>query len=177
VRDKELLFQGRRFSVYRYPASGSDGALHAHEVVVHPGAAVILPLLAGDRVLLIANERVAVGRELLELPAGTLDPPETPLECARRELAEETGYQAGRLEPLLCLYSSPGICTELLHAFVATELTPGPTRLDAGEQIRLVPMPYGEALAAIGQKRIVDAKTIATLLYYDCFARVGGGGE
>jgi ADP-ribose pyrophosphatase len=171
VNEDELLLQTRKFAVRRRQVSAADGGLRPYDFVVHPGAAVILPILADGRVVLIANYRVVLERELLELPAGTLDPPEQPIECARRELAEETGYEAGRIEPLVSFYSSPGICTEHLHAFVATGLTPGPTRHEPGERIRLVPLSWVETLAAIRQQRIVDGKSIVALLYYDRFVR------
>jgi len=176
VNQGELLLEARKFEVRRRGVRVRDGSVHEYEIITHPGASVVLPLLPDGRVLLIRNYRVAVEQELIELPAGTIDLPEPPLECARRELAEETGYRAGRLEPLLSFYSTPGICTERLYAFVATELTPGPTRHELGERIELVPMSYDEALGAIGAHRIVDVKTIATLLYYDRFARAQGKG-
>ncbi|GAG48053.1 unnamed protein product, partial [marine sediment metagenome] len=145
-----------------------------YDLLVHPGAAVVLPLLADGQVLLIRNYRFAVDQELLELPAGTLDPPEPPEECARRELAEETGYRAGKLEPLVSFYSTPGMCNEQMHAFVASELVLGETELEPGERIENVPMEYAEALRAIGDGRITDGKTILTLLYYDRFVREQG---
>lgn len=166
---RTVLHRSRKFSLERIdPPSGSG---HAHDVIVHPGAAVILPLLDRDTVLLTYNRRIAVGRELLELPAGTLEPPEPAFECARRELAEETGYRAGRVEALCSFYSAPGFCNELLHAFVATELTPGAQALEESEEIRNQPMKWADALAAVEGGRIIDAKTIASLLYYDRFKR------
>ena len=169
---RTLAFTGRRFRVERLDVPAADGSTHTYDIVVHSGAAVVLPLLADGRVVLIRNERPAVEAELLELPAGTLDPPEPAIECARRELTEETGYRAGRLEPLVSFYSTPGICNEHMHAFVATELTPGETEHEPTERIRVTPMEYADALRAIGDGRIVDAKTMVTLLYYDRY--VGG---
>lgn len=163
-----VQFVGRKFRVERVE-DGRNG--HPHDVIVHPGAAVILPLLDEDRVVLIRNRRIATGHTLLELPAGTLEPPEPPIECARRELQEETGYRAGRLVELLRFYSAPGFCNELLHAFLATELTPGQLALEASEQIETEVQPLADALQAIRDGRIIDAKTIATLLYYDRFGR------
>ncbi len=146
-----------------------------HDIVVHPGAAVILPLLPDGRVLLIQNYRIALGRELLELPAGTLDPSETAEACAARELTEETGYRAGRLEPLVTFYSSPGIMTERLVSFLARDLTASATNLDEGEEIRLAPQSLAEALDGIRTGRIQDGKTILTLLYYDRFVNRSAG--
>lgn len=169
--DRTLLHRSRKFTLERLEARLRDGQMHAHDVVIHPGAAVILPMLDDDTVVLTYNVRIAVGGELLELPAGTLEPPEPAIECARRELAEETGYSAATLEPLCNFYSAPGFSNERLYAFVATGLTPGEQRLDAGEQIRIQPMKWNDALDAIRDGRIIDAKSIASLLYYDRFIR------
>jgi len=170
------MFDSRRFRVERWPFE-HDGVAHVHDIVVHPGAAVILPLLPGERVVLIHNYRPAAGGELLELPAGTLDAGESPLECARRELAEETGYRAGRITPLVTFYSSPGILTELMHAFLAEDLTSGPTAHEAGEIIRVEVLDLSTALQAIEAGRITDGKTAMTLLYYDRFVRGRKGGR
>lgn len=174
---EETLLQTRKFDVRAREVPTDGGQPHRHVYVVHPGAVVILPLLTPDRLLLIGNGRPAVEKELLELPAGTLEPPEPAEACAARELAEETGYQAARLEPLLSFYSTPGFCTEKLHAFVATGLTPGEVQHESSEQIRPAPMTWDEALEAIRTGRIEDGKTICTLLYYDRFIRGGGVGQ
>ncbi len=163
----ETLLVARKFKVERreYEVPGK-GLVH-RELVVHPGAVLILPLLKSDTVVMIQNYRFSVGRELLELPAGTLDAGETPEACAARELEEETGYVPGRLEPLCRFYTSPGFTNELMHAFVATELQPASQRLDETEQIRVQTMALPEVLAAAADGRIVDGKTIAALLVYD----------
>ncbi|MBU0617863.1 MAG: NUDIX hydrolase [Planctomycetes bacterium] len=148
-----------------------QGKNRRYDRIVLPGAAVALPILDDGRVVLINNHRFAVGQRLLELPAGMLDGDEPPIECARRELCEETGYRAGRLEPLLSFFSTPGICNEELHAFLATELVSGETTREPGERIENAPMRVEEALEAIGDGRIKDAKTIVTLLYYDRYVR------
>lgn len=174
MSDAKTVFTGKKFQVERreVPVNGKP---HTWEVIVHPGAAVILPVLSDGRIVLIRNYRVAVGAELLELPAGTLDDQEAPQACAARELAEETGYRAGRLEPLVSFYSTPGILNERLHTFVASDLTPGPTARESGEQIRVTPMTLTDALQAIRDGKISDGKTILSLLYYDRFA--GGEGK
>ena len=164
----ETVFEGRRIRVLRRRFE-LNGCTHTHEVVVHPGVAVILPVLDDGRIVLIHNQRFAIGQELIELPAGTLEQGEEPAACAARELAEETGYRASHVTPLMTLYSSPGITTEHTHAFLATGLVPGPMAHDSGEQIRVLPMTLAAALDGIRTGRITDGKTIATLLYYDRF--------
>ena len=105
--------------------------------MVHPGAVVVLPLLDDGRIVMIHNFRHTMEEELLELPAGTLAPGEPPIDAARRELSEETGYAAGSVEPFITFYTLPGICTERMHAFIATDLRAGEQRLEPGEQIRV----------------------------------------
>lgn len=162
-----VIYEGRKFRIERRIERQPDGAETTRDLMVHPGAAVILPLLDDQRVLMEYNYRPTVGAELLELPAGTLDPPESPLECARRELAEETGYTATHWSPLLTFYPTPGVSTELMHVFVARGLTPGPMHHEPDERIRVTTLALADALAAIGDGRIRDAKTIVALLYYD----------
>lgn len=174
VLESKLIHTGRKFRLELCGVPDREGRLREYEVIRHPGAAVILPLLDDQTVVLIENDRVAVGKTLLELPAGTLNGSELPLDAAGRELAEETGYRAGRLEPLLSFYSSPGFCDERLHAFVARDLTPGPVDHEPGERIRVRPMEYRAALEAIQAGGIVDGKSIVTLLYF-AFYRAGGG--
>lgn len=137
------------------------------DIVVHPGAAVILPFLPDGRICMIRNWRVSVGRPLLELPAGTLEPPESALACAQRELQEETGYAAAAWQPLLSFYSTPGISTEQMHAFVARELRPAEMQLDPSERITPEPLSLAAALDALRAGEIADAKSIVTLLYFE----------
>src|SRR5690554_1307577 len=104
----ELLLTTPRFNVERREFDVPQRGKIRREVVVHPGAVLVIPLLAGDQVVMIRNRRYSVDRELLELPAGTLEPPEPPQACAARELEEETGYRAAVIEPLCKFYTSPG---------------------------------------------------------------------
>jgi ADP-ribose pyrophosphatase len=169
--DPDLLFEGKRFRVVRVGQEMPDGSRHVREVVRHPGAVVILPLLDDGRVCLVQNYRAAVGERLLELPAGTLESGEDPARCALRELAEETGYQAGRIEHLLSFWMSPGILDERMHLFLATLLKPGPMALDAGEDIQTLLVTWDEARDMIRQGRIQDSKTLNGLLYYDFWVK------
>ena len=170
MADDELLLRAQRFDVIRRGCATAEGSEVHREFVVHPGAVVILGLLDGNaegrQVVMIHNYRHAVERELLELPAGTLEPGEEPLHCAVREFEEETGYRAAHIEPLAQFYVSPGILTERMHVYVATDLSEGCRNLDDGEHIRVEPMPLADAYARIADGAIQDAKTIAALLLY-----------
>ncbi len=163
----EPLFQGRRFRVERAVQTTPDGAEHLREIVRHPGAVTILPVLDDGRVCLLRNYRVAVDETLIELPAGTLEPGEDPAETARRELVEETGYRAGHIELLATFFTSPGILDEKMYIYLATSLSPGPTALEPGEQIEPLLATWPEALAMVRDGRIHDAKTITALLFFE----------
>jgi len=160
----ELLLSTRRFRVVRVEEALADGGRRHREVVRHPGSVVVVPLVSPDEVCLVEVVRVAVGRTLLELPAGTLDRVESLEEAARRELAEETGYRAGRIRAAGSMWMSPGILRERMHLFVAEDLVAGPQALEPGEQIRTRVVHWDEAIAMCLDGRIDDAKTIAGLL-------------
>jgi ADP-ribose pyrophosphatase len=143
------------------------------EVIVHPGAVVILPFLDVDTVLLIRNLRISIGQYLLELPAGTLNKGEPPMNAAGRELIEETGYLAKRLLPIGSFFASPGILTERLHAFAAFDLEQRKQALEVDEDIEVRPTAFADAVNMIRDGAIQDAKTIATLLMWQTFHRAG----
>jgi ADP-ribose pyrophosphatase len=164
---EEVVLTTSRFFIVRHRLTTTDGATVIRETVQHPGAAVVVPLFDDGRVCLVKNYRVAVKRTLIELPAGTLDPGETPIAAATRELAEETGYSAALLEPLAELVMSPGILNERTHVFIATGLSSGTASPEPGEEIETLIVPCEEALAMIDDGRIQDAKTVAALLLYD----------
>jgi ADP-ribose pyrophosphatase len=151
----------------RYP-DGSTGDL---EMIRHSGAAAVLPVLSDPdgpdpQILLIRQYRYASGGYLYEVPAGRPDRPGEPWEeCARRELREETGMEAGQLRPLTSIWTTPGFTDEKIHLFLATDLTAGETELDADEFMETVPMPFSRALRMVRDGEIQDAKTLCTLLY------------
>lgn len=169
--DPEVLLDAKRFQVIRKYQKTASGERLPRQIIRHPGAVVILPLLDGNRLVLIENYRIAVEETLLELPAGTLEPEESPLATAHRELAEETGYRAGSMEPLLRFASSPGILSEEMHLFVATDLSLGEMALEAGEDIIPKIVAWEEAVAMSRDGRIHDAKTLVGILYYEMFRR------
>lgn len=163
---RKVLLKAARFNVERLEYDVPGHGLVQRELVVHPGAVTIVPVLDRQTVVMIRNYRFSVGAELLELPAGTLEPPEPPEACAARELEEETGYRAERLEPLCRFYTTPGFTNEHMHVFVATGLVKTRQQLDKTEQIRVETLPLTEALAATVDGRVLDAKTIAALHVY-----------
>src|SRR5947199_44186 len=121
--EKQVIFEGRivRLEVHHLRDQETQKRVH-REVVVHPGAVVILPFVTEQDIMLIKNRRYAVGQQLIELPAGTLEKGEPPMNCAGRELLEETGYLAHRIKPLGSLFTSPGILSERIFAFAAYDL-------------------------------------------------------
>jgi len=159
-------FAGRFIRVSLEEHRLPDGRRGAFEIVRHPGGAAVLPVLADGRVLLIRQFRPAVGTSILELPAGKLEAGEEPLLCAARELEEETGYRAGRLEPLGQMWTAVGFCDELLHLFLARDLSRGEQALEPDEFIETVPLPLDEALALLRRGEIRDGKTQLALLLY-----------
>lgn len=170
IEKRQRVFEGVKFAVDVIDLRGQSGQTMKREIVVHGGAVVILAVTEDDRIVLIRNQRFAVGREIWELPAGTLEPGEDPADCARRELEEETGYRAATIEPLSDFYTTPGICTERMHAFLARDLKHVGQQLEDGEAISVEPLPRQDVLEMIRDGRIDDAKTIAMILFEHLFA-------
>jgi len=166
-RNIETLLSTRRFQVVRMRHQSADGVLHARDIVQHPGAVTIVPIVADKHVCLIRNYRVSVDESLVELPAGTLEPGENPIECARRELTEETGFRADRFEFLTSFYMSPGVLDEKMHLVLATGLVAGPPAREPGELIENMVVPWSTAMQMACDGTIQDAKTLVGLLHYD----------
>lgn len=162
----DILFKSKLFTVVRKYVKGRSGKELERHVILHPGAVTILPILEDGQVVLLKQYRVTIDDYLVELPAGTLDPEEEPIETARRELVEETGYTSTTLEKMVEFYSSPGILREKMTVFLATGLVAGPTDLEDGEDIQLFTVPLEEALRMVENAEITDGKTILALLWY-----------
>ncbi|HEY0025453.1 MAG TPA: NUDIX hydrolase [Longimicrobium sp.] len=148
-----------------------DGSTGEMEMIRHSGASAVLPVLSDPggpdpQIVLVRQYRYASGGYLYEVPAGRPDRPGEPWEeCARRELREETGLEAGTLRPLTSIWTTPGFTDERIHLFLATDLTAGETEYDADEFMETIKLPMSEALRMVRDGEITDAKTICTLLY------------
>jgi ADP-ribose pyrophosphatase len=165
--DERTLLKSRRFSVVEKTVTRADGRTASVEFVKHHGSVAILPILSDGRVCLIHSRRLTVDETLIEVPAGTREPNETPLETASRELAEETGYRAGHFEELIAYYPSPGILSERMWIFVAQDLTEGDPAREANEEIENLVVSWDDALAMIDRGDIHDGKTIAAILLWE----------
>ena len=163
--DREI-YVGRVVTLVLRDVAGQNGRPYVREIVEHAPAAAVVAIDDHDDILLVRQLRPAVEQVLLELPAGILDPGEDPVTCARRELEEETGYTAARLEPLIRFYPSPGFCTELLHVFVAEGLRACTGQPDEDEDLELVRMPLSEAMELLRRGEITDSKTVVGLLAF-----------
>jgi len=172
----ERLYTGRivnlELDTVRFP-DGSTGRL---EMLRHPGASAVVPFLDGPddpdpRVLLIRQFRHAADGFIWEVPAGRLDPGETPEACARRELEEETGMRAAALERLTTIYTTPGFTDERIHLFLAHDLEAGAHRREADEFMELHTLRWSEILQRINAGEITDGKTLVSLLFVQSFRR------
>lgn len=166
IETDELIFQGRIAEVHKVQLRMPGGELVPRDLIKYPGAAVILPVLDDGSIVLIRNDRFAVNEQLLELPAGTLERGEEPLACAARELTEETGYTAARLERLGSFFAAPGSSDERMHSFLARGLTAGPQALEKHEQISVEIHTEDEVRRMIADETLHDGKTLATLALY-----------
>lgn len=160
----EPIYEGKLVRLYKETVELPDGQQAYREIVRHPGAVAMVPLLPEGDVLLVRQYRAAVQKILLEIPAGTLEPGEDLLDAAARELREEIGYRPGKLVRLGAEYTAPGYTSELIHLFLATDLAPARLEADADEFLEVVRLPLAAALRQVIQGDIPDGKTQIALL-------------
>lgn len=169
---REIIHRGRKIQVAVDTSTGPNGEIIRRDMIFHPGAVVILPVVDADHVCLLRNYRFVIGETLWELPAGTLEPNEPLEKAAARELLEETGYTAARWRSLGFFYASPGVLDEKLNLFVAEDLTAGLAQPEADEQLEPKTVPWADALRMALDGTIKDAKTVTAILLWD---RLRGG--
>lgn len=170
---RRVIYRGRKIDLALVPVALTDGLVEEREVVLHRGAVVLVPMLDGDRVCLLRNVRYAVGKTLVEVPAGTIDLGETPEITAARELTEETGYHAARITKLAEWFVSPGVMNERMYLFRCDDLTPGPTSHQPDEHLEPLVVPWDDAVAMAYDGRIEDAKSIIAILFCERLRRNG----
>jgi ADP-ribose pyrophosphatase len=164
VINRNTIYHGRAFNVRRDEVRMQNQNTVYLDIIEHIGAVTILPLDNDGRILFIRQYRHATGKELLELPAGTLDPAELPENCALREIREETGYAAGKLIKIGEFFLAPGYSTEYMHVYLASDLRPDPLPGDEDEFISLEPIPIRQAYDMALNGELQDGKSLAALL-------------
>jgi len=173
---RKEIYRGRVVNLAIEEVTLPNGAVARLEVMEHPGAAAAVPLFDDRTVAILRQYRHAVGGWLWEVPAGKLDKPgEEPLECAKRELAEEAGLSAARWDKLGSIYTTPGFCNEIIHLYLARDLSPAPMAHEKDEVIEVHRMTLDEALARIPTEEIRDTKTVAALQATALRLRAEGG--
>jgi len=164
VLDSQTIYEGRLLNLHVENIELPSGKRTTREIINHHGAVVIVAVDAEENTFLVRQYRSAVKRPLLEVPAGKIDPGEKPEETASRELIEETGYSAGRMEALGGFYASPGYSTEYLYLFYATDLKPADVAIDDDEIAEILQVPLAEIPGMISSGEICDSKSVAGLL-------------
>lgn len=170
----EIVYQGRAFDVRRDRVRLPNGKVTQLDIVEHVGAVTLVPVDEGNRILFVRQYRHAAGRHLLELPAGTLEADELPIECARREVREETGMAAGNLKKIGEFFLAPGYSTEYMYVYLATDLNSAPLPGDQDEFLYLTPVPVEQAYKLILDGEIKDAKSIAALMLVRPWLKAAG---
>lgn len=165
--DRRVIYKGRKVDLALQTVRLRDGSTADREVVLHRGAVALVPMVDRDHVCLVKNFRYTVGRHLLEIPAGTLDPGESPDDTAPRELAEETGYRAGSIRRVAEWLVSPGVMNERMYLYLCEDLAPGPTDHQPDEDLEVVVIPWAEAVQMAIEGGFDDAKTRLAILLCD----------
>ncbi len=163
VNNRTIVYHGKVFKLIRENVTLENGTTTDVEFIEHPGATAVIPFLDDNRIVLLKQYRHALKKHIWEIPAGTLDPQEEIISCARRELIEETGYSATQWHKLGEITPVPGYSDERIHIFLATELQPADQNLDEDEVIQVQAVDFLKAIEMIGDGEIQDAKSIAGL--------------
>lgn len=171
VIDSEITWRGKIFDVERLQVRLPNGHTSVRDVVRHRGAAAVVALTTSGKIALVRQYRTSLGRVTVEIPAGKLDPGEDPLECAKRELKEETGFVAGRIAYLTTIATSCGFADELIHIYLATQLSFEGARPDDDEFLNVDLVPVGELVDAVLDGKIEDAKTVVGALACEVMSR------
>ena len=169
----ELIYEGRAVKLRVDTVQMPSGRQTTREIVEHADCVAIIAIDADDNVLLVKQFRKPVEKELLEIPAGGIEPGEDPVDCVCREMREETGYLPGKMERIGGFYSAPGYCTEYLYLYLATDLISSPLHAEDTESIKLVRVPISQISSLISSGAICDAKSIAGLLTFLKYRKAG----
>lgn len=164
---RQVIYRGKKIELVQETTPGRDGNPVVRDIVVHPGAVAIVPLVDPSRVCLLRNRRATVGETLIEIPAGTLERNEDPGRAGPRELAEETGYTAARWRKLREFYPSPGVLSEKMYLYLAEDLTPGPARPERDEELEPFVVSWEQAVAWVLDGTIKDAKSLVAIMLWD----------
>ena len=164
--ERQKLHEGRIITLAQDQIQYEDGQEKTYDIILHPGAVAMIPINAEGKIILVKQWRRAARQILLELPAGTLEVEEDPIECAQRELQEEIGFEARDISSLGGFFTAPGFCNEYIYLYLAQDLHPNPLIGDDSEEIDTVALTLKEAMEKIDQSEIVDAKTIAGIYRY-----------
>ena len=169
----QLIYEGRAVKLRVDTVQMPSGRQTTREIVEHADCVAIIAIDADDNVLLVNQFRKPVEKELLEIPAGGIDPGEDPVDCVCREMREETGYLPRKVERIGGFYSAPGYCTEYLYLYLATDLTSSPLHAEDTESIKLIRVPISQISTLITSGTICDAKSIAGLLAFLEYKKAG----
>lgn len=161
------IYNGNIITVESLTVTLPDGKEATRDIVLHPGASAVIPLNENGELYMVTQYRKPIEKISLEIPAGKLDKNENPAVCARRELKEETGLEAGNIKHLVSMHSTPGFCNEVLHLYVATDLKEGEACADEDEFISSQKFPISDLLDRVLHHEITDAKTIVGILLAD----------
>lgn len=166
LRSSKVVYSGRVFAIEQHEITMPNGVETTREILKHPGAVCMVPVTESGDILMVTQYRLAVGKRLLELPAGTLEAGEPPVACAGRELQEEVGHQAASIVPMGGFYVAPGYTSEYIHLFICTGLSPSSLPGDEDEDIEIENVSIDEALRHIENGVIEDAKSVIGVLRY-----------